>query len=130
MLIALIGLQFLVGLAVLLLMLVLALLRRIRRNPPYRIGVMFGTFALLSSLALTAVAYARNTDAASFSPWFGPASVPSAWLGRRSDSTLGEILLWGWVTVNNMGLHSGIGLAVGLVWTWIGPKTVNSSWSE
>lgn len=130
MVIALIGLQFLVGLGVLLLMLVFAFFQRMRRNSAYRIGAMFGMFALLMSAALTVAAIAKNTDAVSFSPWFWQASVPSAWLGRPSGSTSWEILLWGLVILSNMGTYSGIGFAVALVWTWIGAKTVNSSRSE
>ena len=130
MLVALIGLQFLAGLGVLLLMLVFAFFRRMRRNPAYRIGVIFGMSALLVSLAMTLVSIARKTDTAPFSPWFWQASLPSAWLGGPSETTLWEISLWALVILSNMGLYGGIGFAVGLVWSWIGPKTVNSFRSE
>lgn len=125
MLTGLVGLSVLLGLGVFPLMLVFLFSRRLRRSPVWKVGVVFGILGLVIPLADRVIGIDKASDR-----WFWPTSVPFVWLGDPSDSLWQKILLLGIAMLSNIGFYGGIGFAVGLVWSWIGPKTANPPRSD
>lgn len=125
----LIMLSLLSGLATVFLMLIYAFRRKTRTNRTLTIAVAFATVGFVIAFMFATIGLIRNDDSAFNAGLLWPTSMMLG-AGEGSDAFGSSLFVFGLATLSNIGVYGALGLFVGLVWNWIGPRKVVSSKGE